>query len=288
MCAWSSSQVLVVMICTPHVAHLWVVRVSHVIHACSKRCSSTFEFSIPSNFLFSTSSTTLKAVVTLCNSPKRRWTQLTSPTSSQMMSSRTTTSWKRRFRILRQDSLTRISNDSRPDHGAWKIQLFLFVGMSFCTSWKRMFLVDLGEPTSFLDHVCLGCTQRQCDNYRTCLNHEFPREGTEKFPNSVKFRVSSWSHDMEGHTKKCVEAILWVGNKTTQLLYEVSTPWINDHHFKEEEIKSVGELWNSMFSNCYVCFRKSCIYSDQLWMCVWNKLQFHTFQQNPKSLFEWD
>ena len=34
--------------------------------------------------------------------------------------------------------------------------------------------VDLGEPTSFLDHVYLGCTQRQCekskdivDNYRT-------------------------------------------------------------------------------------------------------------------------
>ena len=52
-----------------------------------------FEFSIPSNFL--------KAVVTLRTSPKRRWTQLTSPTSSQMMSSRTTTSWKRRFRILR-------------------------------------------------------------------------------------------------------------------------------------------------------------------------------------------
>ena len=34
--------------------------------------------------------------------------------------------------------------------------------------------VDLGEPTSFLDHVYLGCTRRQCeiskdivDNYRT-------------------------------------------------------------------------------------------------------------------------
>ena len=34
--------------------------------------------------------------------------------------------------------------------------------------------VDLGEPTSFLDHLYLGCTQRQCevskdivDNYRT-------------------------------------------------------------------------------------------------------------------------
>ena len=30
-------------------------------------------------------------------------------------------------------------------------------------TWKKLMkLVDLGEPTSFLDHVFLGCTQRQC------------------------------------------------------------------------------------------------------------------------------
>ena len=31
-------------------------------------------------------------------------------------------------------------------------------------------------------------------------------------------------------------------NKTTQQLYKVSTPCIDDHHFKEEELKPVGEL----------------------------------------------
>ena len=30
--------------------------------------------------------------------------------------------------------------------------------------------------------------------------------------------------------------------KTSQQLYKVCTPCIDDHHFKEEEIKSVGEL----------------------------------------------
>ena len=43
--------------------------------------------------------------------------------------------------------------------------------------------VDLGEPTLFVDHAYLGCTQRQCqiskdivDNYKTMfLSHEFPR-----------------------------------------------------------------------------------------------------------------
>ena len=47
---------------------------------------------------------------------------------------------------------------------------------------------DLGEPTSFLDHVYLGCTQRQSeiskdivDNYRAILNREFPRGELKSF-----------------------------------------------------------------------------------------------------------
>ena len=33
-----------------------------------------------------------------------------------------------------------------------------------------------------------------------------------------------------------------LANQTTQQLYKVSTPCIDDHHFKEEELKSVGDL----------------------------------------------
>ena len=47
---------------------------------------------------------------------------------------------------------------------------------------------------------------------------------------------------MEGHAKKCVKRYYELTNKTTQQLYKVSTPRIDDHHFKEEEMKSVGEL----------------------------------------------
>ena len=47
---------------------------------------------------------------------------------------------------------------------------------------------------------------------------------------------------MEGHAKKCVERYCELTNRTTQQLYKVSTPCIDDHHFKEEELKSVGEL----------------------------------------------
>ena len=47
---------------------------------------------------------------------------------------------------------------------------------------------------------------------------------------------------MAGHAKKCVEQYCELASKTTQQLYKVSRPCIDDHHFKEE-MKSVGELW---------------------------------------------
>ena len=98
--------------------------------------------------------------------------------------------------------------------------------------------VELGEPTSFLDHVYLGCTQRQCeiskdvvDNYRTLFESIISEGGTEKLPCSENPCISSWSYDKEGHAKKCVERYCELANRTTQQLYKVSTPCINDHHF---------------------------------------------------------
>ena len=109
--------------------------------------------------------------------------------------------------------------------------------------------VDLGEPTSFLDHVYLGCTQRQCEisqdivgNYRTMFESRISAGAPEKLPCSENRSISSWSYDMEGHAKKCVERCCELANRTTQQLYKVSTPCIDDHHFKEDELKSVVEL----------------------------------------------
>ena len=43
--------------------------------------------------------------------------------------------------------------------------------------WKPLMNnVDLDEPTSFLDHACLGCTQRECKSFQRCLNHVFLQE----------------------------------------------------------------------------------------------------------------
>ena len=47
---------------------------------------------------------------------------------------------------------------------------------------------------------------------------------------------------MECHAKKCVERYCELAVKATQQLFQVSSPCLDDHHFKEEELKSVGEL----------------------------------------------
>ena len=112
--------------------------------------------------------------------------------------------------------------------------------------------VDLGEPTSFLDHVYLGCIDSEGRVISLLLPQIFAiRTWFCNCPQHLcLFRiffecVSSWSYDMAGHAKKCVDRYCELANKTTQQLYKVSTPCIDDHHFKEEETRSVGELSNT-------------------------------------------
>ena len=96
--------------------------------------------------------------------------------------------------------------------------------------WKLLNTeVDLGEPTSFLDHV------------EPCSNREFPRE-EQKNCHSLKIFVflhglMTW---LVMHRSVWNDIVSW---RTRRLsIYKVSTPCIDDHHFKEEEMKSVVEL----------------------------------------------
>ena len=82
--------------------------------------------------------------------------------------------------------------------------------------------------------------QRYCGQLQNHVRIANFSGGVEKLPFPQNLRISSWSYDMAGHAKKCVERYCELANKTTQQLYKVSAPCIDDHHFKEEETKSVG------------------------------------------------
>ena len=85
--------------------------------------------------------------------------------------------------------------------------------------WKD---VDLGERTSFLDHIYLRCTQRECqtsndivDNHRNMFESRISAGAIEKLPVSTESdaNISSWSYDMEGHSKMCVERFCELAKK---------------------------------------------------------------------------
>ena len=65
--------------------------------------------------------------------------------------------------------------------------------------------------------------------------------------------ISSWSYDMESHAKKCEERCFEFSNETIQQFFKVATPCMDDHHFKEEENESVGELSTVCSQNVLKC-----------------------------------
>ena len=111
--------------------------------------------------------------------------------------------------------------------------------------------VDLEKPSPFLDQVYLGCTQRECqpnnilfDEYRQMFESTTSAGAVVKLLGSgdANATIAAWSHDMEGHAKKCVERRCELATKNSEQLYEVSEPCLDDHQFKPEELQAVGEL----------------------------------------------
>ena len=79
--------------------------------------------------------------------------------------------------------------------------------------------VDIDEPTSFLDHVYLGCTQRECKP-----NENIVEEHTKMFESRISVGAT-WAGQTsrknqllgptiwKGMRKKCVERYCEVANK---------------------------------------------------------------------------
>ena len=102
-------------------------------------------------------------------------------------------------------------------------------------------------------------------------------EGVEKLPFPQNLCISSWSYVMAGHAKKCVERYCELANKTTQQLYKISTPCIDDHHFKEEETKSVGEMSQVCSQIVLKCLYLARIGRSNI---LWSVISLHDPSQN--------
>ena len=147
--------------------------------------------------------------------------------------------------------------------------------------WKKlMTLLDIDEPTSFLDHVYLGCTQRECKPNETSIE-----QCTKLFESRIsagsnrkllgwekhQAQTVAWSYDMEGHAQKCVERFCELANKKVEQLYKVSSPCLDDDLCKQEELESVVEISQVCSHNFWECLYLA---RDDLTSCgPWTSLQ---------------
>ena len=82
-----------------------------------------------------------------------------------------------------------------------------------CKKWMK--LADLGEPTSFLDHLYMGCTQREAERKHIwtgterCLKHEFLLEQL-KIVNVGRnlTQTVAWSSGLEGHANNALKDVV--------------------------------------------------------------------------------
>ena len=67
---------------------------------------------------------------------------------------------------------------------------------------------------------------------------------TEKLPRWEKphAKTGAWSDDMEGRARKCVERCCELAKEKVEQFFKVSSPCLDDHQSKREELESVGEL----------------------------------------------
>ena len=102
---------------------------------------------------------------------------------------------------------------------------------NFAHMWKKLMKnVDIDAPTSFLDHVYLGCTPRECkpketiiEQYTKMFESRISAGATEKLSGWQKphAQTEKWSYDMEGHAPKCVERYCELANKKVEQLHKV-------------------------------------------------------------------
>ena len=82
--------------------------------------------------------------------------------------------------------------------------------------------------------------QRYCGQLQKCLSPESLMERQKSYLVQETWRRHLFM--VLWYAKKCVERYCELANKTTQQLYKVTTPCLDDRQFKEEELGSVGEL----------------------------------------------
>ena len=113
----------------------------------------------------------------------------------------------------------------------------------------KMWLLD--EPTSFLDHVYLGCIERQCkpnetiiEQYTKMFESRISAEAIKNYQDGrnrtheLQRGPTTWNDMLKNALNDTVKWLRKKWSNFTKFFYCC----LDDHQFKQEEIEFVGEL----------------------------------------------
>ena len=129
-------------------------------------------------------------------------------------------------------------------------------------SKKMMENVDIDEPTSFLGHVYLGCTQRQCkpnettiEQYAKMFESRISAGATEKLPGWRKphAQTEAWSNNMEGLLKNALNnTVNWQTRKWNNCTQFQIPAWMIINSSKENPnlLENFAEVCSQIVLKC--------------------------------------
>ena len=116
--------------------------------------------------------------------------------------------------------------------------------------------VDFDEPTSFHDHVFVGCTQRECRPNESiieeCRNMFKSRISAGAFEKLLGLSrgLTTWK-DVRKSAQKGI--VIWKTKRWSNCGQFQRLAWMDEHNFKKEELEIVGELskvWSQIVWRC--------------------------------------
>ena len=123
--------------------------------------------------------------------------------------------------------------------------------------------IDLEKPTTFLNQMYLGFTQRECkpnkslvDDDRKMFESRTSTSATEKLPDSEKKKEVS-ANITSGPTT-WIDTERNAANKDMEQLYKVSTPSFEEPQFKKEEqetVEGLSKVCSHIFLKCLYLVR---------------------------------
>ena len=125
--------------------------------------------------------------------------------------------------------------------------------------------------------------QRYCGQLHNHVRFQSFRRRNGKTTKLGK-HMSTFVFDMEGHANKCVEWCCELADKTTQQLYKVSTPCLDDHQFERRRMEIRGRIVKCMLSSCSdnVCIWHALV--DLIFCSQWTNLLVRNHKHGPEHV----